>query len=201
MPTYKLDVFVTDAWPYELKQAVYSLCIAKKVNSSYSVVWTAMQDYEFYNEFRWEDSYKLGTIQMFEDGKNLVKMAAGKKQPVTFGQTVVRDHKGILNVATGAPSGKPSFTLQNEGGPTFPIVDQLFNNEFKTSWSASLGMIYGYVSLELRPKVLIFFQKGMKTGDMFATIPGAVCEIDFTGVTEKAVSFVTSGSQRGGDMG
>ncbi|KZV94460.1 hypothetical protein EXIGLDRAFT_767103 [Exidia glandulosa HHB12029] len=198
MPSYKLDVFITDAWADELKRLGLALCIAKNVNESYSVAWTAKQDYEFSNEFSWEDSYKLGTVQKFEVGKNLLKMVAAEKQPVTFGQTIIRDNRGNLGEATGRPSSADSFTFENRGDMTFPVIDQLINGEFQPAWADPYGMVTGDMTLIPRPKVLVFFDKGMRTGDMFTTVatPGVI-EINFSHDTERAVSFVTSASRPG----
>ncbi|KZV94462.1 hypothetical protein EXIGLDRAFT_823647 [Exidia glandulosa HHB12029] len=180
MATYKLEVLVTGQWVQRMKEMNFKLCVAKKVNGKFTVVWASKK--------HWEDAYEIGTIEKFAPGE-LLQQARAKTQPIAFGQTVVRKKDGTLSEATGQPHGA-SFELVNEGAKTFVVLDQQIGNEFSTIWADPDGMVNGVMELTPHPKVMVFFEKTMETGTMFIKVKNPSIEVDFTGHTERTVSFV-----------
>lgn len=60
--TFTLNVEIDPLEMPVLKGSQYNLCVAKKVNGVYNVVWSGQQDYLENNEFQWQESYQvLGT--------------------------------------------------------------------------------------------------------------------------------------------
>ncbi|KZV84471.1 hypothetical protein EXIGLDRAFT_776506 [Exidia glandulosa HHB12029] len=193
METYKLEVLITGDWVERMKRMKYALCVAKKVNSCYSVVWTSTRDYNYENEYSWTDDYQVGAVQGFEAGQDLIKLPATKKQHISFGQTVVREPNGVLKAATGAPNGE-SFIVANMGGETHIVVDQMIGANFQTTWVDPDGTINGKVKVTPQLKVLVFFEKDITTGTMFVEVNYPAIEIDFTGTARQTVAFVESKS-------
>ncbi|KZV90670.1 hypothetical protein EXIGLDRAFT_770636, partial [Exidia glandulosa HHB12029] len=125
-----------------MKQLQYALCVAKKVNNSYTVVWTSKRDYNSVNDFSWVDEYQVGAIQSFEDGESLLKKTTTTPKKIAFGQTVIRGTDGLLKDASGQPSGA-SFTVDNQGGLVHLMVNQKIGEKFQTVWADPIGVING----------------------------------------------------------
>lgn len=61
--TYSLNVQIDSTILPTLKDSGYFLCLAKKVNNNYTVVWSGLNDYLELNTFQWQESYQvLGSL-------------------------------------------------------------------------------------------------------------------------------------------
>ncbi|KZV84473.1 hypothetical protein EXIGLDRAFT_700424 [Exidia glandulosa HHB12029] len=200
MAEYKLTVYITGQWVQRMKDMEVNLCVAKKVNDSYTVVFNSKdRDYDFQNEFKWSDQYKVGAIAKFDAGESLLTVAASRKVPIAFGQTVVRNENGTLENAAGPiDTKKSSFAVDNRGGMTSVVVDQLIGTTHKTIWADPKGMPAANIELTPQPKVMVFFHKIMKSGVMFAEVKGRTIEVDFSDSKEGTVSYVDIPSIPGG---
>jgi len=203
MATYTLNIIIDDAML--AAGSSDSLCIAKKVNGSYNVIFQGASpvpkpDQKLLvtnNTFEWEDDYQVFLTTSF--GNGVFIHASTNTVPIKFGE-LVQFEKGVLQDAVGADtstwdsqSGATS-TFAVDGGPV-----QFHTAVQQSTGGGSFSTIYvdphvhmGVSRIELTPinKYLLFWKEIQTTEAMLAISTGAGHEWSFpTGKTEKTIRF------------
>jgi hypothetical protein len=163
-----------------LKDAGYSLCIAKKLGDSYNVVWNASLNYLMFNTFSYTPIYQLFGITFFQS--NVTVRASTNLQHCGLGETCMLNENGNLlpAVSGGSPT---SLGFQNEYGSIHSGVNQLL-----TGIDGRMAVLPIYVSeyqmakgmSDLTPKesVLVWFEQDIETSTMFVTDRPNAVELD-----------------------
>jgi hypothetical protein len=111
MATYILQVNIDPGMLPFLRDGGYYLCIAKKVNEKYNVVWSGQRDFLAANIYQWKENYQVFGIQSFKQG-DIVKPVTAE-QDIAFGQTCVFVD-GTSKPAQGTPDDSGKFSVVNE---------------------------------------------------------------------------------------
>ncbi|MFJ8963740.1 hypothetical protein ACIRG5_30565 [Lentzea sp. NPDC102401] len=171
-----------------LKDGKYRLCIAKKVNKTYNVVWQSRpdEDYMESNTFSWEPQYQLFVRNEFENNVS-VDVHTGLVD-VELGQTVPLDAHGKLGEATtGGPA--TGITLENGFGSVHPGLSALSIVKGKDGvekrvitpiYVAENPMVKGNDVLTPVEAVQVWFEQDIATSTMFSEARSNVVEIDLT---------------------
>ncbi|KAJ7199678.1 hypothetical protein GGX14DRAFT_699810 [Mycena pura] len=115
MSTFTLVVKIDPEQVTLLKEVTgYRLCISKKVNGVYCVVWQGMS-FSVTNTIRWTESYQTFASVTFTDGALVT--AETNAVGIAFGQTATLSSAGVMGNATGAKTGgtftvfRPAFVI------------------------------------------------------------------------------------------
>jgi hypothetical protein len=180
--TKTVDIQIADDDLTTLKQNGYSLCFAKKVNDSYTVVWQSSTQYLSDNTFSWHPSYQLFGTNTFQ-GSVVVK-ATTKIQSCDLGQICVLDSNGLLQPASDG--GKATvLTFDNEFGLIHPGVNCLATNiegnQVSTPiYVAQNAIVSGNDELTPVDIVQVWFQQNILTSTMLSNAVSNAVEIDMT---------------------
>ncbi|KAJ7456022.1 hypothetical protein B0H11DRAFT_1739596 [Mycena galericulata] len=191
--TFTLIVKIDPQQVTLLKEAGYSLCISKKVNNVYCVVWQSMS-FSVTNTINWTESYQTWASVKFAEGA-LVR-AETNAVPIAFGQTAVLSTAGVMGDATGAKTGG-SFVVVNEWQPCNIGVSQEINGHFSPTFVNPQKTIVGEEELTPIVSVMVFFDRTLETGTMFTRAKSSTCEVTYMGDSTKTVSYVDDGNGRG----
>ncbi|THG95100.1 hypothetical protein EW026_g6491 [Hermanssonia centrifuga] len=165
MSTYTLTVNVNSDDVLRLKQAGYKLCIAKRVNGKYDVVWSGA-DFLVKNTFKWDSEFQVFGSQTFEGG--LQVSADTEEQDIKFGETCTLDQYGRMRPAHGSADPK-SGVLHVENN--YRLMHIGVNAKLGKSWSP--------IYLSEQP----FYTGKSATGTMLVDAITDCLELDFTGNT------------------
>ncbi|THG95706.1 hypothetical protein EW026_g5995 [Hermanssonia centrifuga] len=181
MSTYTLTVNVNSDDVLRLKQAGYKLCIAKRVNGKYDVVWSGA-DFLVKNTFKWDSEFQVFGSQTFEGG--LQVSADTEEQDIKFGETCTLDQYGRMRPAHGSADPK-SGVLHVENN--YRLMHIGVNAKLGKSWSpiylSEQPFYTGKVDLTPVEKVMIWFDSKSATGTMLVDAITDCLELDFTGNT------------------
>ncbi|KAJ7068797.1 hypothetical protein C8F01DRAFT_1051200 [Mycena amicta] len=190
--TFTLQVNVASDQVQLLKNAGYSLCISKKVNGSYCVVWQGT-GFNAHNTFRWTEEYRVFACNQFKTGA-LVE-ASCEPVDIQFGQTAILDETGTMLPAQGPVTGE-SFAVTNLYQPVNFAVNQYIGS----SWSPiyvdkTLTVIGDDPSETFTPivSVLVWFSKSLTTSSMFTTASSSSIEAVYRGQVTQTVSYDDTG--------
>ncbi|KAJ7456023.1 hypothetical protein B0H11DRAFT_1611182, partial [Mycena galericulata] len=185
--TFTLIVNVDNEQVTRLKKAGYSLCISKKVNNVYCVVWQSMS-FSATNTIKWTESYRTFASRSFTEGA-LVR-AETEEVPIAFGQTAILDRDGVMRDATGGKTGS-SFYVDNEWQPCNIGVSGEINGQFRPAFVNPQQTIFGKQGLAPIVSVMVFFDKILETGMMFMRVPSSTCEVLYVGNSTETVYYIS----------
>ncbi|KAJ7037245.1 hypothetical protein C8F04DRAFT_1093048 [Mycena alexandri] len=110
--TYSIKVAVTENQLPILKKAKYNLCLARKVNEDYSVVWSASLDYLENTSFTWTNN-NFHLFARTESG------GTTEPQVVSFGEQCLFDASGVMHPATGTCDPTRNLSVKNKCGAAY----------------------------------------------------------------------------------
>lgn len=166
-----------------LKDAKYKLCFAKKVNSTYNVVWQSYGDYLTRNAFSWTPQYQIFGSNNFQAGVQ-VSVDTYPPAPIGLGETVVLDKNGMLGTPfTGGPS--TGITLSNQFGGIHPGLSSVSTGVHGKTvvtpiYVAADPIVIGPDVLTPRETVQVWFQQDVVTSTIFSSARSNSVEIDLT---------------------
>jgi len=203
MTTYSLNVVIDNA--ILAFGSMDSLCIAKKVNGTYNVIFQGaspvpkpnQQLLVSNNTFQWVDEYQVFLTNSF--GNGVFIHASTNTVPIKFGEIVDFD-KGILQDAVGADTttwdaaSGATTTFAVDGGPVncHTAVQQSTGGGAFSTIFVDPHVHMGVSRIELTPhnQYLIFWKEVQTTEAMLAIATGAGHEWAFpSGKTEKTIRF------------
>jgi len=188
--SYTLTVDIDSTQQKILKDAGYQLCIAKLVNGVYNVVFLGQQ-FLASNTFQWTEQYQVFATQNFTDG--LLVKAATNAVDIACGQTATLDKEGVFEAATG-PDGGNTFTAVNNYAPIHFGVNLLNNGTYLPIYVDENNTVVGDDTLQPVVKVLVWFDRTLKTGTMFSHSVSLSFEVDLTSRNDATISYVTVSS-------
>lgn len=165
-----------------LRVGNYSLCIAKKVEGGYGVVWDASRQFNHTNQISWKSEFELFGVRKFGDG---IPVNSGtNRQPVRLGEQCVLDANGRLGRASpGGPATE--ITLVNQYGPIHSGLSQLLDGigggqRMLPIHVAPRVSAIGQVGLTPTDTVLVWFEQNISTATMFSKARPKAVEIDLS---------------------
>ncbi|KAJ7690177.1 hypothetical protein B0H14DRAFT_2156552, partial [Mycena olivaceomarginata] len=170
-------------------QGGYQLCISKKVNNDYCVVW---QGSMLPTTIQWVEQYQVFASNTFKNG-GLVQ-ASSAPVGIAFGKVSSR---GTMQPATGPVTGG-SFTVDNEYQPVNFGVSQEVNGKFLPIYVDKTLTVIGTETLTPITAVLAFFSKELTTSSMYTTATSSSIEVTYMGTTTNTISYVDDGSTGNG---
>ncbi|EIW62564.1 uncharacterized protein TRAVEDRAFT_68950 [Trametes versicolor FP-101664 SS1] len=173
MSDFNLAVNIDPAVLPILIDAGYKLCIAKKVNNQYTVVWQGSNILPF-NQFTWSAKYQV------------------------FGQTATLDKYGVMHPATGTVDQSGKFTVENQFGLINLGVNSYVNGTYSPSYVSANPVVAGPTVLQPIESVLVWFDTQATTGTMILNASSQAIEVDFTSVPTHTLLYQTpSGAPAG----
>ncbi|TFK34284.1 hypothetical protein BDQ12DRAFT_727062 [Crucibulum laeve] len=188
MTTYQLEVQIAPSDIRRLKEGGYNLCIAKKVNGAYSVIWSGDQNFAPSNTFEWVDEYQVFGVDSFKVGA-LVK-AATNSEDIQPGQSCVLDQNGVMGVATGSAHSTGRFSVLNEYSAISIGVSAKLFGETRPVFVTPTSTV-GTTTFEPVDDIVVWFSPMLTTGTMIsgADITTSI-EVKYGGgETSKSVRF------------
>ncbi|KAF9455496.1 hypothetical protein BDZ94DRAFT_1316168 [Collybia nuda] len=185
--TYTLHVDLDNTQLNILQNSGFSLCIAKKVNNMYNVVWNSTSFIEK-NTFQWTEDYALFGQVGFTSSALI--SAATNILPIEFRQTADFDSNGIFQDPQDS-SGDSSFSVDNNYGPINFGVQAKLGGIFAPVYLDATPEVLGQESFTPVVSVMVWFDRTLSTSTMFTSSLSRAFEIDYTGIISQTVSYVT----------
>jgi hypothetical protein len=185
MGTYSLTVDIDSNQYPTLKASGYNLCIAKKVNGVFNVVWSGA-DFLQSNYFEWDEKYQVFGQATFKSGA-LVRSQT-LDQDIRFGQTCVMEANGTLDPAKGPVDQSGIFHFQNDYGIIHVGVNSMINGVFMPVF-VSPAVVAGTADLEPIVSVMAWFDLKLETSVMFLAAISNSIEVTYEGSTNHAISY------------
>ncbi|KAJ7752632.1 hypothetical protein B0H16DRAFT_1243015, partial [Mycena metata] len=164
----------------------YKLCISKKVNNGYSVVW-AGSGFGVQNTFRWEEEYQLFAQTTFKEGA-LVE-AKTNVVDMVYGQHATITNNGRINTQPIQIPEGATFYIDNQYMPCYIGLNQKLNGVFAPAFLDQYLNIFGPSDITPLVTVMVFFSRTLETSSMFLNVSSSVCEIAYQGAVQKAVEY------------
>ncbi|KAJ7690172.1 hypothetical protein B0H14DRAFT_3532408 [Mycena olivaceomarginata] len=166
-------------------QGGYQLCISKKVNNDYCVVWQVLS--KPISFLGWVEQYQVFASNTFKTGGLVQASSAPVELP----------SHGTMQPATGPVTGG-SFTVDNEYQPVNFGVSQEVNGKFLPIYVDKTLTVIGTETLTPITAVLAFFSKELTTSSMYTTATSSSIEVTYMGTTTNTISYVDDGSTGNG---
>jgi hypothetical protein len=159
----------------------YSLCVAKKVNGSYNVVWQASNSFLMNNTISWSSSFQIFTTASFTPGAQ-VSIDNGPLD-ISLGQKATLDTRGFL--LDGSGDAPDSITFLNNITPTHPGLSGLsvgpgWGQQSTPIFVSSLSVQNSSTLLTPVEMVQVWFQQLVTSGSMISGAAPNAVEIDLT---------------------
>ncbi|TFK33531.1 hypothetical protein BDQ12DRAFT_670156 [Crucibulum laeve] len=184
--SYTLIVEIGNNQLDTLKASGFNLCVAKKVNGAYTVVWSGKDDYLHKNTFNWNEDYQVFGQNNFQVGA-LVE-ADTNEVNIAYGQTSTLDKAGLMGPATGPIDHSGIFTVINKFGKICLGVNQKLNGTFLPIF-VSPTVVSGTATFEPIVEVKVWLQMNMKTSTMIFNADEPGIELTYSGGTLKTVAY------------
>ncbi|THG97794.1 hypothetical protein EW026_g4290 [Hermanssonia centrifuga] len=194
MSTYDLNISVNPADIPLLKNAGYRLCIAKRVNGKYDVVWSGGA-FIASNSFAWDAEFQVFGALKFQGG--LQVKSSTNPEDIKFGQSVKLDAYGVMQPATGPSDKSGVFKVENNYGAMCIGVNAKLGGAWSPIYLSQTPFATGVISLTPIEKVLIWFDASSSTGTMLVDAVTNSIEVDFTGKTSQSVTYASSPNKPG----
>ncbi|KAH9851378.1 hypothetical protein C2E23DRAFT_732983 [Lenzites betulinus] len=153
----------------------YKLCIAKKVNGVYTVIWQG-SNVLANNQFSWSSKFQV----------------------IASGQSVTLDNYGIMNAAHGTSDESGKFTVQNNYGLINLGVNSYVNGVYAPSYVSEHPVVSGPTVLEPIETIMVWFETNVTTGTMILDASSQATEVDFTSIPTHTLLYkVPDGSPPG----
>ncbi|KAH9851346.1 hypothetical protein C2E23DRAFT_886533 [Lenzites betulinus] len=176
---YSLTVSIDTGILPTLINAGYKLCIAKKVNGVYTVIWQGSNVLPN-DQFSWSAKYQVYGSIAFNSGA-LVR-ATTNVQNIMSGETCVLDNFGIMNPASGSSDDSGIFTVQNNYGLINIATNSYVNGTYAPSYVSTNPVVSGPNTLQPIETVMVWFETNVTTGTMILDASSQAIEVDFTSI-------------------
>ncbi|KIK52899.1 hypothetical protein GYMLUDRAFT_265291 [Collybiopsis luxurians FD-317 M1] len=180
MTNYNLDVLIDKEQLQLLLDNSYTLCIARKVNDQYNVVWKSIKDLKLEdNRFEWANKYQVFASNTFKAGA-LVE-AVSNDEPIQYGQECVLDEDKVMELAKADPARPPdTFKVTNKNGAIPFGISADVGGEYHAIYvSPMIGK--GHAVFAPVNEVRVWFALNLPTGTMFSDFTGEYIELRFGG--------------------
>jgi len=164
----------------QLKKANFNLCICKKVNNTYNVVWSGNNNFLMRNTFQWTERYSVFGSSEFQIGK--VVQPSTRLMDIQRGQTSVINWNCDMDPPTGPPMPTGPFTVANKctsGDRYVGVAQEQGPYDKKPIYLSTYGGP-GVTSLNPVNSVLVFFHPTLQTGMVFQEPIFNAIEIEYT---------------------
>ncbi|TFK33675.1 hypothetical protein BDQ12DRAFT_727609 [Crucibulum laeve] len=184
--SYTLVVEISTDQLEVLKSKGFNLCVAKKVNGAYTVIWSRKSDYLHKNTFKWDKDYQVFGLNEFKVGSRAE--AQTNEVDITYGQTCVLNSVGVMQPATGPIGKSGEFYVQNELGKISIGVNQKLNGSFLPIF-VSPTVIAGKASFEPIDEVKVWLQSHVETSTTITDINEPGIEVTYSSEISKTVAY------------
>jgi len=177
---YTLTIDLEEKAFRTLKENNYHLCISKKVNSTYNVVWNSMILFPCNNVFEWTEQYGVFGSSKNQTG-HVVKNSTNIRN-IQLGQTSTLNDHCDMEPAQGKPDpSRAHFTVSNHVGcGVYVGTAQSINGSKKIPTFLSDNGKYSQIILFPTNSVQVFFHQSFKAGTLFKEPVQAPTEVVFT---------------------
>ncbi|KIK52870.1 hypothetical protein GYMLUDRAFT_947706 [Collybiopsis luxurians FD-317 M1] len=175
-------------------EAPYTLCIARKVNNEYKVVWKGFKSFSENNLIRWVNrDYQVFASSEFKDGA-LVN-ASSNLQSIRFKQRCQLNEFGVMDAAVEDPDAKSgTFKVINKYSGQEAInfgVSGKADSEGSIIYSTPTPVLSG-TTLTLAPanEVRVWLSQNDKTSAMILDVEEEYIDVEFVdGMTIAKISY------------
>jgi len=191
-----------------LKENKYHLCISKKVNDTYNVVWNSTILFPCNNVFEWTEQYGVFGSSKNQTG-HVVKNSTNIRN-IQLGQTSTLNDLCDMSPAQGKPHPSGGhFTVSNRcvGCEMYIGTAQSINGSKKTPTFLSDNGKSSQTILFPTNSVQVFFHQSFKTGTLFKEPVKVPTEVVFTPETASQSRFfnnsfewIVEGADQGADQ-
>ncbi|KAK7033904.1 hypothetical protein VNI00_012528 [Paramarasmius palmivorus] len=183
MATYTLKLHIDPNQLQTMKRLNYNLCIAKKVNGVYTVVWQGDQQYLVDNTFEWTENYQVFGTNTFEK----------PTQDILYGQKSILNSAGVVEGAIGTPNTSGIFRVDNNYGLIHIGVNGKMGIHGKAGNLSPIfvspTVVAGTATLKPINTLKIWFSTEYSTSTMIFKADEPGIELDFTGRTSAKISY------------
>ncbi|TFK32228.1 hypothetical protein BDQ12DRAFT_728838 [Crucibulum laeve] len=188
MSQYTLNVKIDTDDLQRLKKSGYKLCIAKKVNGIYNVVWYCEPHYFANNAFDWTEEYEVFGIKKFKEGA-LVK-ASTNPHDIESGLTCEINESGVMSDSFGSADSSGKFKVINNFGQVSIGINAKLGDDmlpiFVTPTTVTETALFEPIIA-----VQVWFSMSQTKGMMILAADSDVMQIKYQGkVKERTVTFV-----------
>ena len=190
--SYSLDVKIDLDQYRVLKESGYNLCIAKKVNDVYNVVWSGASFLQF-NTFCWVEKFQVFAQATRKQG-DIIKSET-EDEDIQYGQTCLLDKDGVMNTATGTVDQSGTFYVDNEFGSIHIGVCESFGDTGKMlPIFLSPTVVTGIESLTPVVSILVWFDLKLSTSSIFLDSVSNTAELVYEGsLTSQTATYEKNG--------
>ncbi|KAH9851342.1 hypothetical protein C2E23DRAFT_886530 [Lenzites betulinus] len=194
MSEYKLNVRIDTAALPILIKAGYKLCIAKKVNNSYTVIWQG-GDVLYNNDFAWQTKFEVFGSEKFESGARV--QASTNAEGIKSGQIATLDQYGVMGPAGGRIDTSGKLTVQNNYRPINIGLNSYLNGKYSPFYVSQNPFVLGSITLQPIETVMVWFATEVTSGTMILAASSEAIEVDFTRVPGQSLLYKISDSGAG----
>ncbi|TFK35786.1 hypothetical protein BDQ12DRAFT_759165 [Crucibulum laeve] len=184
--SYTLVVEIATNQMEVLKSGGFNLCVAKKINRVYTVVWSGKSDYLHKNIFSWDEDYQVFGLNEFKVGA--LVQAQTNEVDIAYGQTCVLNSVGVMEHATGPVDKSGEFYVQSEYGKICLGVNQKLNENFLPIFVSST-VITGKATFEPIVELKVWLQTHVESGTMIFDVAEPGIEVTYSGGASKTVAY------------
>ncbi|APC17001.1 hypothetical protein BLL42_15130 [Pseudomonas frederiksbergensis] len=200
MSSQTIIVYIEEDQLIAQKTNNYSLYLAKKVNSTFTVIWLAkaplptpgQPTYQYKNTFDISsDTYRVNfTNTPLQDG-DISFTSGGKSLLINTGQKTTLNQYGVFSTAQNG--GVPGDVLINNQLPAYPRAI-LLDSTGRSLWVSSSGMDIGPTTMTPKNDFQLWFGPAQVAGSL---IPSTVSNVDVVTVNNgetQTITYTNSGT-------
>lgn len=200
MSSQTIIVYIEEEQLIAQKTNNYSLYLAKKVNTSFTVIWlskaplptTGQPTYQYKNTFDISsDSYMVNfTNTPLQEG-DISFTSGGKNLPIDTGQKTTLSQYGVFSAAQNG--GVPGDVLINNQLPAEPRAI-LLDSKGHSLWVSPSGMSIGPMTMTPKNEFQLWFGPTQVAGSL---IPTTVSNVDVVTVNDgeaQTITYTNSGT-------
>ncbi|KAI0373558.1 hypothetical protein BV20DRAFT_937644 [Pilatotrama ljubarskyi] len=185
-----LRVAINTADASRLRTAGYKLCLAKRVNDTFNVIWKSGVFLNV-NNFYWDPEYRVFGTKT-SNGEGAIVQADREPVEIRPGQIAVLDPDGYMHAAVGAAHADPGvFYVENQSKGIRVGVQQRLNGSYATVYVAPEEPVNGQLAFMAVNEVLVFFGQADSTGSIISDSISNCILVDYpNGLTSRGVAYV-----------
>ncbi len=205
MGTQTIVVYIEEEQLIAQKTNNYSLYLAKKVNSTFTVIWlakaplpkTGQPTYQYKNTFDIaSNSYMVNfTNTPLQEG-DINFTSGGKNLPINTGQKTTLNQYGVFSPAQNG--GIPGDILINNQLPAFPRAI-LLDSTGQSIWVSSTGMDTSPTTLTPKNDFQLWFGPTQVAGSLIPSSASNVYVVTVNDGETQTVTFTNSGTWVSGE--
>ncbi|KAI0633822.1 hypothetical protein C8Q77DRAFT_1117258 [Trametes polyzona] len=177
-----------------LKAGGFRLCLAKKVNNTFNVVWQG-GNFLYNNLFTWNSQYQVFGSNHYNEG-TLVQ-ASTEVVNIQPGLTATLDSSGVMHLPGGAPDQSGTFYVNNRYGEISIGVNENLNGTYSSIFVTPTPLLSGQIDLTPVEEVLVWFDTSSVTGSMITQSISNSINVDFTQLPTRAITYTADPTQPG----